>query len=234
MGRRSSLDSTPGDFLRIARAAGRGRRGRAGKGGGCGGIAILLLVGFGWFASQLQKCGCGPDPADQARREEAERARKRAEVEAKAAEEGRRNDEILRAQRTAASAAASAEAAEFRSKLQRLWAMTPAERERAMRDACSTEPGCSEEERKLISDAGSDEAERKKLAALGRALWAPYERAAAVAKTKLDAARAREERKGRVEQFRNVVCCCDGSVSPTCTTVHRGCCSHHGGVCACR
>lgn len=29
------------------------------------------------------------------------------------------------------------------------------------------------------------------------------------------------------------VCCCDGSISPTCTTVHRGCCSHHGGVCAC-
>lgn len=30
------------------------------------------------------------------------------------------------------------------------------------------------------------------------------------------------------------VCCCDGSVSPTCTTAHRGCCSHHGGVCGCR
>jgi hypothetical protein len=29
------------------------------------------------------------------------------------------------------------------------------------------------------------------------------------------------------------VCCCDGTVSPTCTTVHRGCCSHHGGVCSC-
>jgi hypothetical protein len=29
------------------------------------------------------------------------------------------------------------------------------------------------------------------------------------------------------------VCCCDGTVSPTCTTVHRGCCSHHQGVCAC-
>lgn len=29
------------------------------------------------------------------------------------------------------------------------------------------------------------------------------------------------------------VCCCDGTVSPTCTTVKRGCCSHHGGVCAC-
>jgi hypothetical protein len=30
------------------------------------------------------------------------------------------------------------------------------------------------------------------------------------------------------------VCCCDGTASPTCTYVHRGCCSHHGGVCACR
>jgi hypothetical protein len=29
------------------------------------------------------------------------------------------------------------------------------------------------------------------------------------------------------------VCCCDGTVSPTCTTVHRGCCSRHGGVCGC-
>ncbi len=30
------------------------------------------------------------------------------------------------------------------------------------------------------------------------------------------------------------VCCCDGTISPTCTYVHRGCCSHHGGVCGCR
>lgn len=29
------------------------------------------------------------------------------------------------------------------------------------------------------------------------------------------------------------VCCCDGTVSPTCSYVKRGCCSHHGGVCAC-
>ncbi len=29
------------------------------------------------------------------------------------------------------------------------------------------------------------------------------------------------------------VCCCDGTLSPTCTYVKRGCCSHHGGVCAC-
>jgi hypothetical protein len=27
------------------------------------------------------------------------------------------------------------------------------------------------------------------------------------------------------------VLCCDGTRSPTCTYVHRGCCSHHGGVC---
>ncbi|WP_050433550.1 hypothetical protein [Chondromyces crocatus] len=30
-----------------------------------------------------------------------------------------------------------------------------------------------------------------------------------------------------------VVCCCDGTISPTCKQVKRGCCSHHGGVCAC-
>jgi len=29
------------------------------------------------------------------------------------------------------------------------------------------------------------------------------------------------------------VCCCDGSRSG-CATVRRGCCSNHGGVCACR
>ncbi|WP_438024080.1 hypothetical protein [Sorangium sp. So ce233] len=29
------------------------------------------------------------------------------------------------------------------------------------------------------------------------------------------------------------VCCCDGTLSPTCTHVKRGCCSHHGGVCPC-
>jgi hypothetical protein len=32
---------------------------------------------------------------------------------------------------------------------------------------------------------------------------------------------------------RSGVCCCDGSMSPTCTYVHSGCCSHHGGVCEC-
>jgi len=25
--------------------------------------------------------------------------------------------------------------------------------------------------------------------------------------------------------------CCDGTLSPSCTYVHSGCCSHHGGVC---
>ncbi|WP_437935801.1 hypothetical protein [Sorangium sp. So ce341] len=39
-------------------------------------------------------------------------------------------------------------------------------------------------------------------------------------------ARPRSASEGRV-------CCCDGTLSPTCTYVKRGCCSHHGGVCAC-
>ena len=25
--------------------------------------------------------------------------------------------------------------------------------------------------------------------------------------------------------------CCEGTFSPSCTSVHSGCCSHHGGVC---
>jgi hypothetical protein len=30
------------------------------------------------------------------------------------------------------------------------------------------------------------------------------------------------------------VCCCDGSVSKDCGAPRSGCCSGHGGVCACR
>lgn len=48
----------------------------------------------------------------------------------------------------------------------------------------------------------------------------------------------RQEVQRRRERKRNPhsresfgVRCCDGTISPTCVTVHRGCCSHHGGVC---
>lgn len=60
-----------------------------------------------------------------------------------------------------------------------------------------------------------------------------------------EAARARKEAEEEARRARarpaeapappstcsRTVQCCDGTCSPTCTTVHRGCCSHHGGVC---
>ena len=44
------------------------------------------------------------------------------------------------------------------------------------------------------------------------------------------ARQAREERE-RQRSYSRGVRCCDGTYSPTCMTVHRGCCSRHGGVC---
>jgi hypothetical protein len=48
--------------------------------------------------------------------------------------------------------------------------------------------------------------------------------------------RAAEERVRRAEERSySSLRCCDGSLSPSCTCggSHRGCCSHHGGVCGC-
>lgn len=49
----------------------------------------------------------------------------------------------------------------------------------------------------------------------------------------------RRERAARAEQESSggdSLLCCDGSLSPSCSCSgsHRGCCSHHGGVCGCR
>ena len=49
-------------------------------------------------------------------------------------------------------------------------------------------------------------------------------------RTKADKPPADAERP-RPERRSSGVHCCDGTESPTCTYVHRGCCSHHGGVC---
>lgn len=47
--------------------------------------------------------------------------------------------------------------------------------------------------------------------------------------------RRRREALERLTQPQGLLCC-DGSMSPTCSCggSHRGCCSHHGGVCGCR
>lgn len=54
---------------------------------------------------------------------------------------------------------------------------------------------------------------------------------------KIDAERKREARaECRARKQNASLRCCDGSLSPTCEcyrSSHRGCCSHHGGICGC-
>ena len=70
------------------------------------------------------------------------------------------------------------------------------------------------------------------------------EKALKVREAEAEAARKREEAQERAraaaaaarEANRHVVCC-DGVVSPSCLCAadsHRGCCSHHGGICGCQ
>jgi hypothetical protein len=101
--------------------------------------------------------------------------------------------------------------------------MLPAEREQAMREACSGPAGCDPARRKAIVDA-APAAERPKLQGIADGAEAERER-----KRQQEAEAARQ--RSRINAGR--VCCCDGTLSPTCTYVKRGCCSHHGGICAC-
>lgn len=78
----------------------------------------------------------------------------------------------------------------------------------------------AEAERKVAEEAAA-EAERERKAEAAR-------RAAPRPATPADGGDATE-----AAEERGKVCCCDGTISPTCTYVKRGCCSHHGGVCAC-
>lgn len=55
---------------------------------------------------------------------------------------------------------------------------------------------------------------------------------AAIAAEKIRQKKEAEYRRAHPRPERSSgVHCCDGTESPTCTYVHRGCCSHHGGVC---
>lgn len=148
---------------------------------GCGAIACLF-IGWIWISSTLEKCGCTTaDRGASARREETERDRKRVEVEAAAAEEGRKNEAILKAK----ADRERADAKLLKDRLERFWAMDPAGREKALREACAAPDGCDPDLRNAISDAGSSDAERKKLGALAKHLGKSYD---AAARAKADAA----------------------------------------------
>ncbi|XXX74674.1 hypothetical protein WMF30_44190 [Sorangium sp. So ce134] len=149
--------------------------------------------------------------------EAAEAERRRAEREA--AEEARRQEEAARAAELelAASELACAQQGDTAAcdALVRYLAGAAPRDERASQVRASFEKG-----RRLIAEREAARAAEERREAAGAPVPArPGGGPAAPA-------RPRPASEGRV-------CCCDGTLSPTCTYVKRGCCSHHGGVCAC-
>jgi len=98
-------------------------------------------------------------------------------------------------------------------------------RAQAERDAAARQ-AAEEEARRAAAESERVEAERRaaEKAAAERRGAEEYEQARQRAEDAVAPERSSSE--GRV-------CCCDGTVSPTCTYVKRGCCSHHKGVCPC-
>ncbi|HTN87513.1 MAG TPA: hypothetical protein VL242_27695 [Sorangium sp.] len=150
--------------------------------------------------------------------EAAEAERRRAELEA--AEEARRQDEAAHAASLELAAAELAcaqqgDAAACDALLRYLAGADAmdARDERAAQVRASHEKG-----RRLIAERGAAR-ERSREAAETPTSARPGGRSGA--------------RPGQRPAPEGRVCCCDGTLSPTCTYVKRGCCSHHGGVCAC-
>ncbi|XXY53449.1 hypothetical protein WME91_20160 [Sorangium sp. So ce269] len=147
--------------------------------------------------------------------EAAEAERRRAELAA--AEEARRQEEAAHAASLELAAAELAcaqqgDPAACDALLRYLAGADPAA-ERAAQVRASHEKG-----RRLIAERGAAR-ERSREAAETPSSARPGGRSGA--------------RPGQRPAPEGRVCCCDGTLSPTCTHVKRGCCSHHGGVCAC-
>ncbi|WP_437722313.1 hypothetical protein [Sorangium sp. So ce861] len=159
--------------------------------------------------------------AQQQAAEDAEAERRRAEIEA--AEEARRREEAAHAAELdlAASELACAQqgdAAACDALLRYLAGAAPRD-ERAAQVRASVAKG-----RRLIAEREATRAARELGAAGEPAPARPADAGRSAAPGRPGGPRPASE--GRV-------CCCDGTLSPTCTYVKRGCCSHHGGVCAC-
>jgi hypothetical protein len=177
----------------------------------------MRCLGLGKDERRAQQETINPESTRQEARRQEEEARAQREREQKAAEE----------QRLASRRAAYA-------------AMTPLQREKAIREACAG-TACDTETTKFIIEAASSDQERTKLAREFQTLEAAAEarQRAKEAQARAHAAQAMQPVQERAQVLQPApkpegrVCCCDGSISPTCTTVHRGCCSRHGGVCAC-
>jgi len=184
-------------------------------------------LGVVWLSAFCLCLGCsGESPKEHAAREarEAQQRQEEAQIEARA--EQRRQELDEQADRAAVEQEAARQAAQRAT----FAAMTPAAREATLRSACSTSDGCDAEVSRLIIEAAANAVERKKLERQRTSLNAQL---AVKARTQQPPTQPRSAPPSRPPNTGRV-CCCDGTLSPTCTTVHRGCCSHHGGVCACQ
>ena len=156
-------------------------------------------------------------------------------------------DELRNKLAMAAPAHSAARAREER--LTRLAAMKADERVREAARACPAEGTCDEEALWDVVDSGRGHAELPVLAANVHRIHTRHleavraaerrqaaKQAAEAAAERRREARAREaERRAEQREEARGLRCCDGTQSPTCLCAgsHRGCCSHHGGVCGC-
>lgn len=172
-------------------------------------------IAFGIFA-MLGACGMcahvvGDTDGEAVTREP--RGRELRELEAARSHEAQaRQTEATEAQRQVNEEAA---------RRQRFQRMTPTQREKALVDACRG-GSCDEQAVHSAIQAAATPAEGARL----QQVWLSL---TAASRAKSRAAVPQERPRDDVGR----VCCCDGTVSPTCTTVRSGCCSRHGGVCAC-
>ncbi|MDC0750005.1 hypothetical protein [Polyangium mundeleinium] len=204
------------------------RNGKGRNASGAGALGCLLVAALG-FGGCLRCLGLGK--SDERARQESFATAENTRREAERRREGDRAERERNAK-----AAEEKGLAEQRASYA---AMTPVLREKTLRDACAG-TACDAQTTKLVVEAAANPQERTKLEHELKTL-----EAAAVARERAREAQARAKAAQQQAQKRakavqvpreeppGRVCCCDGTVSPTCTTVHRGCCSHHGGVCAC-
>jgi hypothetical protein len=131
---------------------------------------------------------------------------------------------------------------------------TDEERNRAEGEARRDEAEVAEQRRRAAQATAADEAERAEIARRKRAEeafqaeaatqaardqeWKDAQAAKAAERDRAEAARASAaERKAAAggSNQEQALRCCDGTLSPSCVCggSHRGCCSHHHGICGC-
>jgi membrane protein involved in colicin uptake len=178
---------------------------------GCGCLSVigLILISFHSMCSSTKSAPTAEPAGMQERAEETATLQRRTELEAKERAENARRKAAERAQEVADVAA---------------W--TPAKRLQAIA-SCHDEQKVCVPAVDVVFAAAPNDIERAAL----RNADLRYE----AAKKRKEAQREAAESAREAASQNAPLLCCDGTASPSCTCggSHRGCCSHHGGVCGC-